>query len=77
VQEPTLGTTQLYVLPSTSPANAAVPWAERLRWFQELAGRASIRSSKPLRNSSPVTVVGKRGRRGSRRTIVTVESQLP
>jgi hypothetical protein len=41
------------------------------------AGRASIRSSKPLRNSSPVTVVGKRGRRGSRWTIVTVESQLP
>jgi hypothetical protein len=22
------------VLPSTSPANAAVPWEERLRWFQ-------------------------------------------
>jgi hypothetical protein len=22
------------VLPSTSPANAAVPWDERLRWFQ-------------------------------------------
>src|SRR2546422_1705245 len=28
-QERTLGATQLYVLPSTSPANAAVPWAER------------------------------------------------
>jgi hypothetical protein len=41
------------------------------------AGRASIRSSKPLRKSSPLTVVGKRGRRGSRWTIVTVESQLP
>ncbi|MDX6484957.1 MAG: double-stranded uracil-DNA glycosylase [Gaiellaceae bacterium] len=41
VQERTLGETQLFVLPSTSPANAAVPWAERLRWFQELAGRAS------------------------------------
>jgi hypothetical protein len=25
------------VLPSTSPANAAVPYAERLRWFRELA----------------------------------------
>jgi double-stranded uracil-DNA glycosylase len=36
-----LGETQLYVLPSTSPANAAVPWRERLHWFQELAGRAS------------------------------------
>jgi hypothetical protein len=41
------------------------------------AGRASIRSSKPRRKSSPLTVVGKRGRRGSRWTIVTVESQLP
>ena len=36
-----LGSTRLFVLPSTSPANAAVPWAERLRWFQELAGRSS------------------------------------
>src|SRR5438270_7155186 len=35
VQERSLGTTQLYVLPSTSPANAAVPWDERSRWFQE------------------------------------------
>jgi double-stranded uracil-DNA glycosylase len=41
VQERTLGETQLFVLPSTSPANAAVPWGERLRWFHELAGRAS------------------------------------
>lgn len=31
-----LGTTRLFVLPSTSPANAAVPWAERLRWFRAL-----------------------------------------
>ncbi len=37
VQERTLGTTRLFVLPSTSPANAAVPWADRLRWFRELA----------------------------------------
>lgn len=37
VQERTLGETKLFVLPSTSPANAAVPWAERLRWFRELA----------------------------------------
>ena len=36
-----LGDTRLFVLPSTSPANAAVPWAERLRWFRELASRAS------------------------------------
>ena len=34
VQERRLGETALWVLPSTSPANAAVPWAERLRWFQ-------------------------------------------
>jgi TDG/mug DNA glycosylase family protein len=32
----TLGRVALYVLPSTSPANAAVPWAERLRWFAAL-----------------------------------------
>lgn len=32
-----LADTRLFVLPSTSPANAAVPWDERLRWFRELA----------------------------------------
>ena len=32
----TLGTTGLFVLPSTSPANAAVPYTERLRWFRAL-----------------------------------------
>jgi TDG/mug DNA glycosylase family protein len=37
VQERTLGATRLFVLPSTSPANAAIPWYERLRWFRELA----------------------------------------
>jgi TDG/mug DNA glycosylase family protein len=31
-----LGDTALFVLPSTSPANAAVPWDERLRWFMAL-----------------------------------------
>jgi double-stranded uracil-DNA glycosylase len=36
LQERRLGETALYVLPSTSPANAAVPWSERLRWFQAL-----------------------------------------
>jgi TDG/mug DNA glycosylase family protein len=40
VQERQLANTQLFVLPSTSPANAAVPWLERERWFQELAGRS-------------------------------------
>jgi double-stranded uracil-DNA glycosylase len=34
VQERRLGVTTLFVLPSTSPANAAVPWDERLRWFR-------------------------------------------
>jgi TDG/mug DNA glycosylase family protein len=29
-------TAGLFVLPSTSPANAAVPYAERLRWFRAL-----------------------------------------
>lgn len=37
LQERRLGDTPLFVLPSTSPANAAVPWDERLRWFRELA----------------------------------------
>ena len=40
LQQRTLGDTRLFVLPSTSPANAAVPWWERLRWFMELAARA-------------------------------------
>jgi TDG/mug DNA glycosylase family protein len=31
-----LDDTGLFVLPSTSPANAAVPWEERLRWFRAL-----------------------------------------
>jgi double-stranded uracil-DNA glycosylase len=36
-QERALGETRLFVLPSTSPANAAVSYEERLRWFRELA----------------------------------------
>jgi ADP-ribose pyrophosphatase YjhB (NUDIX family) len=47
VQERRLGQTRLFVLPSTSPANAAVSWDERLRWFQELAGRATGRPLRP------------------------------
>jgi G:T/U-mismatch repair DNA glycosylase/8-oxo-dGTP pyrophosphatase MutT (NUDIX family) len=35
-QERTLVDTGLFVLPSTSPANAAVPYDERLHWFREL-----------------------------------------
>ena len=37
LQKRKLGNARLYVLPSTSPANAAVPYAERLRWFRRLA----------------------------------------
>ena len=44
VQERRLDETKLFVLPSTSPANAAVPWDERLRWFSELAGLVSSAS---------------------------------
>jgi double-stranded uracil-DNA glycosylase len=33
-----LGDSRLFVLPSTSPANAAVPYAERLRCFRNLRG---------------------------------------
>jgi double-stranded uracil-DNA glycosylase len=36
-QERRLGETRLFVLPSTSPANAAVSYGERLRWFLALA----------------------------------------
>jgi TDG/mug DNA glycosylase family protein len=38
LQERRLAETALFVLPSTSPANAAVPWEERLRWFQAFFG---------------------------------------
>lgn len=40
VQERRLVDTRLFVLPSTSPANAAVPYSERLRWFRELRRQA-------------------------------------
>ena len=36
LHERRFGETPLFVLPSTSPANAAVPWDERLRWFRAL-----------------------------------------
>ncbi len=54
VQERTLGETLLFVLPSTSPANAAVSWDERRRWFDELAGRAS---GLPLRDAVRAVVL--------------------
>jgi double-stranded uracil-DNA glycosylase len=49
-----LAGTRVFVLPSTSPANAAVPWLERERWFQELAGRSS---GLPLRRAVRALVV--------------------
>ena len=36
LQERRLENSALFVLPSTSPANAAVPWDERLGWFRAL-----------------------------------------
>ena len=36
LQERKLGDAAVFVLPSTSPANAAVSWDERLRWFRAL-----------------------------------------
>jgi double-stranded uracil-DNA glycosylase len=36
LQERRLGDARLFVLPSTSPANATVPYAERLAWFRAL-----------------------------------------
>jgi TDG/mug DNA glycosylase family protein len=59
VQGEMLGDTKLFVLPSTSPANAAVPWKERLRWFHELAGRAS---GLPIRDAVRAAVVAPDGR---------------
>jgi TDG/mug DNA glycosylase family protein len=43
-QDRMLGETRLFVLPSTSPANAAVPYVERLRWFRRLAETLSLSS---------------------------------
>ncbi len=42
LQERRLDETLLFVLPSTSPANAAVPYGERLRWFRSLADLVGV-----------------------------------
>ena len=47
LQPRSLASTRLFVLPSTSPANAAVPWAERLRWFRELAALVDRLAPRP------------------------------
>jgi double-stranded uracil-DNA glycosylase len=59
LQERRLGEAQLFVLPSTSPANAAVPYDERLRWFEELFARAS---GLPLREAARAVVFDPTGR---------------
>ena len=53
-QERRLGETALFVLPSTSPANAAVPWDERLRWFQAFFDALSTKV--PSTVSQPLVV---------------------
>jgi TDG/mug DNA glycosylase family protein len=47
LQERRLGSSRLFVLPSTSPANAAVPYAERLRWFRALSALVTQPGSGP------------------------------
>ncbi|HEY7004635.1 MAG TPA: mismatch-specific DNA-glycosylase [Gaiellaceae bacterium] len=42
LQERSLGDTRLFVLPSTSPANAAVSYAERLLWFRRLGDQLGL-----------------------------------
>jgi TDG/mug DNA glycosylase family protein len=51
LQERRLGETSLYVLPSTSPANAAGPFAERLRWFRDLRELLGRRTANRARGS--------------------------
>jgi ADP-ribose pyrophosphatase YjhB (NUDIX family) len=56
LQERSIADTSLFVLPSTSPANAAVPYAERLRWFREL--RTWLAEGVELRPAVRALVVG-------------------
>ncbi len=54
LQERTLHETRLFVLPSTSPANAAVPWWDRAHWFFELSAR--VRGLPPRRGVRAVVL---------------------
>jgi double-stranded uracil-DNA glycosylase len=63
LQARTLTKTRLFVLPSTSPANAAVPYAERLRWFRRLAALLSSGSARSPHGAPPASPA-----RGSART---------
>jgi TDG/mug DNA glycosylase family protein len=51
LQQPRLGATRLFVLPSTSPANAAVPYAERLAFFRDLRAISLRRRSRSGRRA--------------------------
>jgi TDG/mug DNA glycosylase family protein len=42
LQRRRLAEARLFVLPSTSPANAAVPYDERLRWFRKLRSLSGV-----------------------------------
>jgi TDG/mug DNA glycosylase family protein len=59
VQARTLGEAELFVLPSTSPANAAVSYPERLRWFRALRDRIA---PKPWRSGVRAVVLDPEGR---------------
>jgi double-stranded uracil-DNA glycosylase len=59
LQEQKLADTKLFVLPSTSPANAAVPWRARRLSFEELAGRVS---GLPCRENVRAAVIGEQDR---------------
>jgi TDG/mug DNA glycosylase family protein len=50
---------RLFVLPSTSPANAAVPWIVRRRWFGELA---HLVYDRPVRRAVRAIVLDPAGR---------------
>jgi len=55
-QERRLAETTLFVLPSTSPANAAAPWDERLRWFRALRQLVyAVETYSPSTKSQPVS----------------------
>jgi TDG/mug DNA glycosylase family protein len=49
-----LGQTWLFVLPSTSPANAAVSYGERLRWFRLLHAELEHRMEARFRSANAV-----------------------
>jgi double-stranded uracil-DNA glycosylase len=54
LQSRCLGETWLFVLPSTSPANAAVSYGERLRWFRLLHAEFEHRTEARLRSANAV-----------------------